>query len=125
MVSKKTVNTLLVSAVALTVAGAAGTASAEMLSKPNNPSLIKVGKNGCEGKGSCEGHMSEEAHAKAKKEKCYGVVKAGNNDCGNAAKTHSCAGQSTVDNDPGEWLALPAGICDKLTGGSTTPPSEH
>ena len=55
------------------------------------------------------------------KEKCYGVVKAGHNDCANAAKTHSCAGYSKVDGDPGEWIALPAGLCDKLVGGSTEP----
>ena len=52
------------------------------------------------------------------KEKCYGVAKAGENDCGNHAQTHSCAGQSTVDGDPGEWIALPAGLCEKLAGGS-------
>lgn len=39
----------------------------------------------------------------AAKEKCYGISAAGQNDCGNLAGTHSCAGQSTVDNDPGEW----------------------
>ena len=53
------------------------------------------------------------------KEKCYGVAKAGHNDCGNLAKTHSCAGQSTVDRDPGEWIAVPAGLCNKLAGGKT------
>ena len=85
MASKKMINTVLASAVALTAA--AGTVSA--------------------------------AHAMAAgKEKCYGVVKAGANDCGNAAKTHSCAGQSAVSGDPGEWLALPAGVCEKLVGGS-------
>ena len=55
------------------------------------------------------------------KEKCYGVVKAGKNDCANAAGTHSCAGQSTVDGDGGEWLSLPKGVCEKLVGGSLTP----
>lgn len=62
--------------------------------------------------------------AKGDKEKCYGVVKAGQNDCGNAAKTHSCAGQSTVDADGGEWLSLPKGVCEKLVGGSVTPIAE-
>lgn len=55
------------------------------------------------------------------KEKCYGVVKAGHNDCGNAAKTHSCAGYAEVDADGGEWLALPKGVCEKLVGGSLAP----
>ncbi|MFT6350827.1 MAG: putative membrane protein, partial [Neptuniibacter pectenicola] len=35
----------------------------------------------------------------AGKEKCYGVALAGQNDCGNLAGTHSCAGQAKVDND--------------------------
>ena len=55
------------------------------------------------------------------KEKCYGVVKAGHNDCGNAQGTHSCAGQAKVDGDWGEWVYLPKGTCEKLVGGSLTP----
>jgi len=55
--------------------------------------------------------------AKAAQEKCYGVVKAGKNDCG--ANGHSCAGQSKVDSDTSEWVMVPAGLCDKLAGGRT------
>lgn len=51
-------------------------------------------------------------------EKCYGVAKAGKNDC--AAAGHSCAGQSTKDMDKASWVSLPAGVCAKLAGGSTT-----
>ena len=40
-----------------------------------------------------------QAEASSKKEKCYGVAKAAQNDCANLAGTHSCAGQSSVDND--------------------------
>lgn len=50
------------------------------------------------------------------KEKCYGISKAGQNDCGNLAGTHSCAGQSTVDNDPGEWKLVAKGSCVELGG---------
>lgn len=50
------------------------------------------------------------------KEKCYGISKAGQNDCGNLAGTHSCAGQSTVDNDPGEWKLVPKGTCVDVGG---------
>ena len=35
--------------------------------------------------------------------KCYGISKAGENDCGNKAGTHSCAGKSTVNYSGGEW----------------------
>ncbi len=51
-------------------------------------------------------------------EKCYGVVKAGQNDCANLSGTHSCAGQAKIDGDKGEWVYLPKGICDKLVGGN-------
>lgn len=55
-------------------------------------------------------------------EKCHGIVKAGKNDC--AANGHSCAGQSTVDGDPNEWVYLPDGTCGKLVNGSTKPSSK-
>lgn len=50
------------------------------------------------------------------KEKCYGVAKAGQNDCGNLAGTHSCAGEATVDADPGEWKYVAKGSCKGLKG---------
>lgn len=52
----------------------------------------------------------------AGKEKCYGVAKAGENDCANAAGTHSCAGQSKVDLDGGEWKLVDAGACAEMGG---------
>jgi len=57
------------------------------------------------------------AGEKADKEKCYGVARAGKNDC--AANGHSCAGQSKVDNDPTEWKYVPKGECEKM-GGTTS-----
>lgn len=50
-------------------------------------------------------------------EKCYGVVKAGSNDCQTA--TSSCAGTSKRDNQRDAWIYLPAGTCGKVAGGST------
>lgn len=55
----------------------------------------------------------------AEKEKCYGVAKAGQNDC--ATKTSSCAGTSKVDNQADAFIAVPKGLCDKLVGGSLEP----
>ena len=66
------------------------------------------------------GFSANDAEA-AKKEKCYGVVKAGKNDCGNATGTHSCAGLAKTDADPNEWVLLPEGTCEKLVGGSLVP----
>ncbi|HVO48774.1 MAG TPA: DUF2282 domain-containing protein [Steroidobacteraceae bacterium] len=52
-------------------------------------------------------------------EKCYGVAKAGKNDCAGAA--HACAGQSSKDGSPKEFVSLPKGTCVRLVGGSLTP----
>lgn len=52
-------------------------------------------------------------------EKCYGVVKAGHNDC--QANGHSCQGQASMDGDGQEWVLVPAGLCEKLAGGTTKP----
>ena len=60
--------------------------------------------------------------AKGKMEKCYGVAKAGKNDCSSARKgSHSCAGAAKTDGDKTEWVFVPSGLCDKLVGGSTKP----
>ncbi|MBY0321193.1 MAG: DUF2282 domain-containing protein [Reyranella sp.] len=49
-------------------------------------------------------------------EKCYGVAKAGKNDCQTA--TSSCAGTSKKDHEASAWLAVPKGTCEKIAGGS-------
>ena len=48
------------------------------------------------------------------KVKCYGVAKAGKNDC--ATPNHSCAGSSKKDNDPSEWKKMPKAECEKAGG---------
>ncbi len=52
----------------------------------------------------------------AGKEKCYGIAAAEQNDCSNLAGTHSCAGQASIDNDPGEWKLVAKGTCEDLGG---------
>ena len=52
----------------------------------------------------------------AAKEKCYGIAKAGQNDCANFSGSHSCVGQSTVDNAPDEWKYVPKGQCKPMKG---------
>jgi uncharacterized membrane protein len=52
-------------------------------------------------------------------EKCYGIAKAGKNDC--QTSTHSCAGTATADAQGDSWIYVPAGTCDKIVGGSTEP----
>ena len=48
-------------------------------------------------------------------EKCYGVSKAGKNDCQTAAS--SCAGTSKKDSQSDAWVSVPKGVCEKLVGG--------
>jgi uncharacterized membrane protein len=52
-------------------------------------------------------------------EKCYGIAKAGKNDC--AAGAHSCAGQATKNSDKASFVYLSMGDCSKIAGGSTSP----
>ena len=52
-------------------------------------------------------------------EKCYGVAKAGKNDCQTA--TSSCAGTSKTDRQADAFIAVPSGTCGKIAGGSLTP----
>ena len=49
-----------------------------------------------------------------KTEKCFGVAKKGQNDCGTAE--HACSHHAAKDNDPAEWVAVPEGTCEKLGG---------
>jgi uncharacterized membrane protein len=56
---------------------------------------------------------------KAGSEVCYGIAKAGQNDCGTAK--HGCAGQAKTDKDPSDWKYVPKGTCEKM-GGKTTAP---
>ena len=50
-------------------------------------------------------------------EKCYGVVKAGQNDCKDKLGQHSCKTHGNKDGDPSEWVLVPEGLCDKLVNG--------
>jgi len=53
------------------------------------------------------------------KEKCYGIAKAGQNDCGTAQ--HTCAGKAKKDNAADEWKYVAKGTCEKLGGKSKAP----
>jgi uncharacterized membrane protein len=59
------------------------------------------------------------AASAADMEKCYGVAKAGHNDCQTA--TSSCAGTSKMDGQGDAFVAVPEGTCEKLVGGSLEP----
>ena len=55
--------------------------------------------------------------AAADVEKCYGVAKAGANDCAAGPGT-TCAGTSTVDAQGNAWIYVNEGLCERLVGGS-------
>ena len=68
------------------------------------------------------GMVTASGHAVAAEksvEKCYGIVKAGKNDC--QTNQHACAGQATKDAQPDSWIYLPKGTCEKIVGGSVAP----
>ena len=53
--------------------------------------------------------------AKEGHEKCMGIAKAGQNDCGTSK--HACAGQAKTNSDKEEWVYVPTGTCNKIVGG--------
>jgi uncharacterized membrane protein len=55
-------------------------------------------------------------------EKCYGIAKAGQNDCGTAS--HHCGGEARSDGEKDAWIFVPTGVCNKIVGGSNKAPSE-
>ncbi len=67
--------------------------------------------------------LQSEAFAADKQdmEKCYGVAKAGNNDC--KTLSNACAGHSTADGQKDAFIALPSGTCERIVGGSTQAPA--
>jgi uncharacterized membrane protein len=50
------------------------------------------------------------------KEKCYGIAKAGQNDCASLSGTHSCAGQSKDEMSPLDWKYVAKGTCKDMKG---------
>jgi uncharacterized membrane protein len=68
-----------------------------------------------------EGQSGPSPKPKFEAEKCYGVAKAGKNDCQTA--NSSCAGSSKRDSQKDAWLFVPAGTCERLVGGNLQPRS--
>lgn len=55
-----------------------------------------------------------------KAEKCYGIAKAGKNDCASTGN-NSCGGTSKANGDPRAWIYVPVGYCERIMGGSLKP----
>jgi uncharacterized membrane protein len=70
--------------------------------------------------------QAEPVKPQPNKDKCYGISKAGKNDCAAGAGT-SCAGTSRVDYQGNAWKYVAKGTCTKIQTpkgpGSLTPKS--
>ncbi|WP_284614326.1 BufA1 family periplasmic bufferin-type metallophore [Aquabacterium humicola] len=62
------------------------------------------------------GLVGQVAAQAKEKEKCYGIAKAGQNDCANLSGSHSCAGQSKADMSADEWKYVAKGTCKDMKG---------
>jgi uncharacterized membrane protein len=62
---------------------------------------------------------ADKAKAEAKateQEKCFGIAKAGQNDCASGDGVHGCSGQSTLDKGAADWKFVAKGTCKKAGG---------
>ena len=65
---------------------------------------------------SAQGQAGPAPKPKFDSEKCYGIAKAGKNDCQTA--NSSCAGTSTRDKQGDAWIYVPRGTCERVVDGS-------
>ena len=63
--------------------------------------------------------LAAQVQAQAPAEKCFGIAKAGKNDCASTG-ANSCGGTSKVNGDPKAWIYVPEGYCERIVGGSKT-----
>jgi uncharacterized membrane protein len=82
----------------------------------SNKAMIAVALAGLMGSMSVMAQDEKKMATSAKTEKCFGIAKAGQNDCATKSGSHSCAGQAKKDNDPSEWKKVPSGSCEKMGG---------
>ena len=80
-----------------------------MNSKLGRPALIAAALAGLAAAPINAAHADE-------KVQCYGIAKAGQNDCASKTGVHGCAGEAKVDNDQGDFKTVPKGTCKKMGG---------
>ena len=78
----------------------------------HRPLLLKAAIAGLIALGFAQAALADDPDSS--RDKCYGIAKAGQNDCGTAR--HTCAGKAARDNDPDEWKYVPKGTCQKAGG---------
>ena len=62
------------------------------------------------------GLVGQVAAQEKAKEKCFGIAKAGENDCANLSGSHSCAGQAKADGVADDWKYVAKGTCTQMKG---------
>lgn len=79
--------------------------------------LIALGMSGAGHLAAADEAMKMMGPAKMPKgaEKCFGIAKAGMNDC--AGESHGCAGMAMATRSPGDFVKVPIGTCARLYGG--------
>lgn len=65
-------------------------------------------------------HTTEE-ELPNKLEKCYGLAKAGQNSCAASDGSHRCATYAKKEGYGQDFINLPAGVCERIIGGSLEP----
>lgn len=69
--------------------------------------------------------QAESNPSESDRERCYGVAKAGDNECAGTnanGEKQSCPGWSEKDNDPYAWSYVPKGKCLHMRGTLSPPP---
>ena len=84
----------------------------------NPTSILALAVTTALGFGALSLHSATAQAADASKEKCFGIVKAGKNDC--AANGHACAGQAKMDGNAKEFVTVPAGTCSRIVNGQAS-----
>ena len=54
--------------------------------------------------------------AAQEKDKCFGIAKAGQNDCASLTGVHDCSGKAKKDMDKGDWKYVAKGTCKSMKG---------
>ena len=88
-----------------------------------NKTLLTVALAGVFVAGAAQAEHSDNMMKAGGKEKCYGIAKAGKNDCKSSNGSHSCAGQASKDNAAEDWKFVATGSCAKDGGKLEAPKS--
>ncbi|RBP53538.1 DUF2282 domain-containing protein [Arenicella xantha] len=96
----------------LLLTGAAIAATSSISAKPNDQLTVAEGASE-KVAASLNAWIATGKSPKGRKDKCYGIALAGENDCKAGAGT-SCEGTSTIDFQGNAWTYAPKGSCESI-----------